>query len=91
MNNLLLNPAMPRMTVVEGEWDPDEVGVTGGWRARLTPFERPRGAGPGQLGLDRLELEVWWTDSGNRRTMTLESYRADRLTPEDMEFRVENP
>jgi len=91
MNELLVDPALPKMRVIEGEWDPEVAGAGGGWRARLTPFERAPRAGPGQLGLDRLELEVWWSSGTGRRTMTLEGYRTDPLTPEDMEFGVVVP
>ncbi len=92
MNELLAAPDLPKMTPIEGTWDPDVVGVNGGWRAQLTPFERVPRAGPGQLGLDRIELEVWWSHGGdNRRTLALEAYRTDPLTRQDMEFPVAVP
>lgn len=86
MNELLLSEDLPKMSVLEGQWDPDEVGIVGGWRAQVTPFERRRGAGAGQLGLDRLELEVWWESGSNRRSMALEAYRTAQVRPEDMDF-----
>ncbi len=93
MNELLTAPDLPKMTPIESEWDPDVVGVNGGWRAQVTPFERAPGAGPGKLGLDRIELEVWWShgDGGNRRTLSLEAYKTDPLTRQDMEFGVMLP
>lgn len=91
MKELLLDPTLPKMDVIEGEWDTEAVGVPGGWRARLTPFERTPRASVGQLGLDRLELEVWWSNGGNRRTITLEGYRTDPLSREDLDYDVERP
>lgn len=91
MKELLLDPTLPKMDVVEGEWDPELVGVPGGWRARLTPFERTPNAGAGQLGLDRLELEVWWGSGGGTRTLSLEAYRTDPLSGQDMEYEVVRP
>lgn len=91
MKELLIDPSLPKMELIEGEWDPDAVGVAGGWRARLTPFERAPGARPGHLGLNRLELEVWWNQGAGRRTFAIEAYRTDRLSVEDMDLPVVSP
>jgi len=91
MKELLVRPDLPKMEVVEGEWDAAAVGVPGGWRARLTPYERPPGAQTGQFGLDRLELEVWWSSGAQRRTLSLEAYRTDPLSSADMEYGVVAP
>src|SRR5260221_1957010 len=57
MDALLVDPALPRLTVMEQPLDPGLLGGTrGGWRAQGTPFE----IGPGdRLGLSRRELENW--------------------------------
>ncbi len=87
MDELLTRDDLPKMTDIQGQWDPRIVGVEGGWTARVTPFQRPPDAGPGQLGLDRIQVEVWWTPGGgDRRTFALEAYRASRLTGDDMAF-----
>ncbi len=92
MNELLAAPDLPKGTPIQGQWDPNIVGVNGGWRAMVTPFERAPRAGAGQFGLDRIELEIWWSHGGdNRRTMALEAYRTDVLTGEDMAHGVPGP
>jgi len=84
MDELLLQPRLPRGTVMAGSWDAALVGVEGGWRAQLTPFEAPPGAGPGTPILERLELEVWWKQGEQRRTFALEAFRPHVLRPEDL-------
>ena len=59
-------------------------GAPGGWRARVTPFEMPRGAGPGSFYLERIELEIWWMNGDQRRTFVLEGFRRAILTPQDL-------
>jgi general secretion pathway protein I len=85
MDELLLATKAPKLSTIEGSWGPEVAGNIGlGWRARLTPFEMPPGAGPGMAFLERIQLEVWWTGSGGRRTLTLEGFRRSVLTPEDV-------
>ncbi|MCW5981458.1 MAG: prepilin-type N-terminal cleavage/methylation domain-containing protein [Bryobacteraceae bacterium] len=84
MEELLAEPNLPKRAILEGEWDPALVGVAGGWKALVTPFERQPGAGPGALALDRLELEVWWMNGDRRRVLNLETYRAAPLRQDDM-------
>ena len=84
MNDLLVNRSLPALRIIQGEWDAKTVGVPGGWRARVTPLEVPPGGH--QLGMERVELEVWWMNGGQQRTFTLEGYRAAQLTREEMEF-----
>src|SRR5438105_12910561 len=58
MDSLLVDPALPRQTIMEEPLDPVLLGgVKGGWRAQVTPFERGPGDRP---GLDRVQLEIWW-------------------------------
>jgi general secretion pathway protein I len=76
MDELLIAKPFPRNTLVEGGWDPSLTGGAQlGWRARMTPFETPPGAGPNSPILDRMELEIWWMSGDNRRTFTLEGFR----------------
>lgn len=85
MDELLLDAHFPRDTVVEGQFDPSLMGgVAGGWRALLRPFEMPPSPQPGDQALDRMELEIWWTSGGQRRTFALEGYRPYVLRPEDL-------
>ena len=84
MDELLLDRRLPRFATDEGNWDLSATGVEGGWRARITPFDAPPGAGAGVAVLDRVELEVWWTKGGFRRSFTLEGFRRGILRPEDV-------
>jgi general secretion pathway protein I len=85
MNELLLNPLLPRDTAIGGAFDPGLAGgLEAGWQARLTAFEMPPVMAPGQLALDRIELEVWWTSGAQRRTFTLDAFRQRVLKAEDI-------
>ena len=85
MNELLLDENFPRNTVVEGEFDASlSGGVEAGWRARQTLFELPPNPAPGQLSLDRVEVQVWWKESKSERTYSLEAFRRRALKPEDI-------
>ncbi len=84
MEELLARPVLPKRVELTGVWDAKITGVEGGWRARVMPFERPPNAAPGQLQLERIELEVWWSSGGQRRTFPLEAFRTGRITPEDL-------
>jgi general secretion pathway protein I len=84
MDDLLLNYKLPRLTVIEGTFDPLLIGGReGGWKARITPFERPPNGAPGSQMLERVELEIWWKDGERRRTFNLEAFRTDVVHPED--------
>jgi general secretion pathway protein I len=85
MDELLLEAHFPLDTVVQGSFDPSLTGgVQGGWRARMTRFDMPPTPSPGDQVLDRMELEIWWMASSERRTFTLNGYRTDVLRPEDL-------
>jgi general secretion pathway protein I len=85
MDELLIAVKLPKSTPFEGAWDET---VTGGppmaWRARVTPFEMPPGAGLGTPFLERIQLEIWWTAQDGRRSFSLEGFRKSALTPEDL-------
>ena len=84
MEELLAEPNLPKRTPIGGEWNQRLVGVTGGWQAMLTPFEKQPGSGPGSIALDRLQLEVWWMSGNQRRMLNLETFRQGVIRPEDM-------
>lgn len=82
IDELLLDVHFPLDTVVEEPFDPALMGgLHGGWRARLTRFDSPPAAAPGDRVLDRMELEIWWMASGERRTFKLDGYREELLRP----------
>lgn len=85
MNELLANPALPRNTVLQGAFDPALAGgMTAGWRAAVTEFERPAMMAAGQSILDRVQLEVWWMSGSQRRTFNLEAFRRHTLLPAEV-------
>ena len=85
MNDLMLDRRLPRNTYVSGAFDPAETGgLEAGWKARLTPFEMPPHATAGGIGLDRVELQVWWKNGASVRTFTLDAYRPHKLLAEDI-------
>ena len=85
MNDLLMDYLLPRDTLVSGTFDPALTGgIESGWRARLENFEMPPVPAPGQLALDRIELEIWWANGNEHRTFTLDAFRTRVLRPGDM-------
>jgi type II secretory pathway pseudopilin PulG len=85
MNELLVDQGLPRDAVINGAFDPGQSGgLDAGWRARLSNFERPPTLGAGQIGIDRVELEIWWMSGTQRRTFTLDAYRPHVLTKADL-------
>jgi general secretion pathway protein I len=82
MDELLLQRPLPHNIVLEGPLDPSAAGgLHGGWKARVTPFEMPPGAGPGTRILERLELQIWWQAGGRTRNFTIEAFRPGVLLP----------
>jgi len=85
LDELLLDPRIRWNTVIQGIFDPRLIGgVEGGWRARLTPFEMPPAPAPGQQCLERIQLEIWWMSGGERRSFTLDGYRAHVLLQDEI-------
>jgi general secretion pathway protein I len=85
MDELLLSTKLPKLSLIEGTWGPEVIGdQQAGWRARFTPFEMVPKAPPGSLFLERVQLEIWWTTGDQHRTFTLEGFRQNTLTPEDI-------
>jgi hypothetical protein len=79
--------AAPRNQELGGEFDPTLAGgERTGWRARVAAFEAPPGAGAGVVGIDRVELEIWWMDGAIRRSFSLEGFRRNRLQAGDRTF-----
>jgi general secretion pathway protein I len=85
MDELLITNGLLKGVPFNGTWGPE---VTGGgemgWRARLTPFEIPKGRGEGQPFIERVELEIWWMNGPQRRSFRLEGYHRALLTKADL-------
>ena len=85
MNELLVDQRLPSDNVVSGAFDPSQSsGLDAGWRARLSTFEKPPALAPGQIAIERVELEIWWMSGGQRRTFTLDAYRPHLLGAQDL-------
>ncbi len=85
MDELLLEPRLPRHQV-EGALTPaTDAGLSGGWRARMQPFEVPPNVGPGSAILERVECEIWWMDGNQRHSFTLDGYRKTVLQADDVQ------
>lgn len=80
MDELLLDPRLPKLGVIQGVFDPALAGNTAaGWSARITPFEVPPDAPPGSEILEQIELQMWWGQADHPRTLVLEGYRRGML------------
>ena len=87
MDELLADRNAPRNQNVTGEFDPLVAGGEhAGWRAVVTPFEGLPGTGAGSVGIDRVELEIWWLDGAARRSFSLEGFRRNRFQVGDRTF-----
>jgi general secretion pathway protein I len=85
MNELLVDPALPRNASLEGRIEGPMAGtLDAGWQALVTPFSTPPSPGPGMLALDRVVLQIWWNDGGNRHAFTLEGYKEHTLVADDI-------
>ena len=83
MNSLLADPRASGG--LEGLFDPEITGgLACGWRAQVSVAEKMPTPAAGDYVLDRVQLEIWWTSGGQRRTFPLESYRRRTLRPEDL-------
>jgi general secretion pathway protein I len=75
MDELLLATGLEKGVPFQGTWGPEVTGnLEMGWRARLTPFEVPKGGGTGRPFIEQVELEVWWMSGSQRRSFTLQGY-----------------
>ncbi|HLK68888.1 MAG TPA: type II secretion system protein [Bryobacteraceae bacterium] len=84
MNELLADPRLPRNVVMSGPYDPAfSGGLEAGWQAQLSTFEASTVTAPGQMALDRIQLEVWWMAGTQRRTFSLDGFRPRVMKPED--------
>jgi len=85
MNELLANRSLPLNVELQGMFPTiSSGGVEGGWRGRITNAELGPAPIAGKECIQRVELEVWWTSGGKRRTFELEGYRVGVLREEDV-------
>ena len=80
-----MQPRLPRFQPIEGPLTPTtDAGLTGGWKAIVTPFEVPPAVQPMMGILERVECEIWWMDGGKRRSYSLDAYKTTYLQNEDI-------
>lgn len=85
LDELLVDQKAPRKIPMTGRWSAAEAGgVPTEWRAVITPFEVPPGGGAGQWVVDRVELQLFWTDGATQRGFALEGFRRGVLRPGDL-------
>jgi general secretion pathway protein I len=89
MDELLLVRPLPKGMPVEGLFPPERMeGRRCGWRAVITPFEGQGAPGaPPAAGtriLERIALQVWWMQGGQRRTLDIAAYRPAVATDADI-------
>ncbi len=89
MDDLLADQTIKRGSTFEGIFTPQQSGVAAdqgqvGWTASIQPYETisPGSAGTGWV-VDRIQLQIWWTDGPVRRTFALEGFRRGLLRPEE--------
>lgn len=70
MDELTVNHRVPANAEMEEMFDD-----ASGWHAHFSPFETLPGAPQGTPMLERIQLEIWWMESGKRHTFPLEGYR----------------
>lgn len=77
MNDLLVMSPLPLGRPLGGQFD-----ESAGWKAVAMPFERWPEAYPGSYQLIRIDLEVWWTNRDERKSVKLEGFRRDIIPME---------
>lgn len=74
MNDLLVLSPLPLGAPLAGQFD-----ESSGWQAMAVPFERWPDAQPGSFQLVRIDLEIWWKNGDERRSVRLEGFRREPI------------
>lgn len=72
LDEMLVDTTLPRGELLQGPLDPALGLGQGQWRAQITAFEVSR---PGLRLLERVAVEVIWTNGRNTRTLPMEAFR----------------
>lgn len=93
MDELLAQPTIPHGQAFGGVFAPEYTsGIEAGWTALVTPAEAATMPPvPGTVGLERIQLELWWRTESGRKSMRLETYRRARLSSDDAEWMLAHP
>ena len=71
LDELLARPQLRAGQALQGS-----VGATSGWIAAIDPWPE-RGNRLQATGLVKVQVQVWWLSDGQRKTLTLDSYRRE--------------
>ncbi len=86
MDELLAEPGLRRNVPMTGVFDAASSGGSPySWRAVVQPFETVPGAGAGYWVVDRVELEIDWTDGSTKHAFSLEGFRRGILGEGDVQ------
>ncbi len=72
LDALLMETSLAAGQELQGQFKPNETGITGGWRARVEPFETAQNV---RGRIDRVAVEIWWQRGLGRRVLQLEGFR----------------
>jgi hypothetical protein len=76
MDELLADPKVQRNAPLTGQFDMARTGgIPCSWRAIVTPIDSIPGAAPGYWVVDRIALEIDWTDGAVKHGFALEGFR----------------
>ena len=76
MNDLLTMEPL-KVQAYGGTYGPDS-----GWQANVQPYQSAGRAVPGRSVLLQINLTVWWTDRGERHSISMNTLRRVRATPD---------
>ena len=80
MNRLLADYTLPVNGSTGGNFDPELTGgMEAGWTAKTSVAAAPPNSAPGELYLERIELDLWWVSGENRRSVMLEGFRRNKV------------
>ncbi len=79
MDELLVATQLPKGAPIQGTWEP---ALPARWRAVVSDFERQPVAAPGSPYIERVQLDVLWTEGDRQRTFSVEGYRRAKVLPE---------
>jgi general secretion pathway protein I len=72
LDALLVETGLEPGRELQGQFKPNETGITGGWRARVEAFESAQNV---RGRIDRVAVEIWWQRGLGRRVLQLEGFR----------------
>jgi general secretion pathway protein I len=85
MDEIMADKKLQRYATLEGAYELFQTnGEPSGWRARIAPFELPPKPAAGLPIVDRIEVQVWWTNGDQQKSFAVEGFRRHYLTAQDV-------